>query len=240
MNSYVIPPASVTRIEFLNKYVDNKKVDYASNVQLQVSPGVIAYINRYDDRTKTGYRFSMEKFEGKTLRSKLTAESVRYDSAYHWIIRNYTIRDFNGLREEFRQGKVIDSIITIEPADFLISRYDAELMNTTQLREYIKRQKERGASNVKPFEIEYETRFASTIAAFILTSIGMSLSSRKVKGGMGMNIGIGLILSFSYILFSTISSSFAVSGSMSPRLAVWIPNIIYIIIAIYLYTKAPK
>ncbi|MBO8438911.1 MAG: LptF/LptG family permease [Bacteroidetes bacterium] len=240
LNSYVIPPASVTRIEFLNKYVDNKKVDYASNVQLQVSPGVIAYINRYDDRTKTGYRFSMEKFEGKTLRSKLTAESVRYDSAYHWIIRNYTIRDFNGLREEFRQGKVIDSIITIEPSDFLISRYDAELMNTTQLREYIKRQKERGASNVKPFEIEYETRFASTIAAFILTSIGMSLSSRKVKGGMGMNIGIGLILSFSYILFSTISSSFAVSGSMSPRLAVWIPNIIYIIIAIYLYTKAPK
>ena len=113
LNSYVIPPASVTRIEFLNKYVDNKKVDYASNVQLQVSPGVIAYINRYDDRTKTGYRFSMEKFEGKTLRSKLTAESVRYDSAYHWIIRNYTIRDFNGLREEFRQGKVIDSIITI-------------------------------------------------------------------------------------------------------------------------------
>lgn len=240
LNSYVIPPASVTRIEFLNKYVDNKKVDYASNVQLQVSPGVIAYINRYDDRTKTGYRFSMEKFEGKTLRSKLTAESVRYDSAYHWIIRNYTIRDFSGLRESFRQGKVLDSIITIEPSDFLISRYDAELMNTTDLKKYIDRQKERGASNVKPFEIEYETRFASTIAAFILTSIGMSLSSRKVKGGMGMNIGIGLILSFSYILFSTISSSFAVSGSMSPRLAVWIPNIIYILIAIYLYTKAPK
>ncbi|MEG2163648.1 MAG: LptF/LptG family permease [Bacteroidales bacterium] len=240
LNSYVIPPASVIRVEFLNKYVDNKKVDYASNVQLQVSPGVIAYINRYDDNLKTGYGFSMEKFEGKSLKSKLTAESVRYDSAYHWIIKNYTMRDFSGLREKLTTGARLDSMITIEPSDFIISRYDAELMNTTQLKHYIDRQKERGASNVKPFEIEYETRFASTVAAFILTSIGMSLSSRKLKGGMGLNIGIGLILSFSYILFSTVSSTFAVNGEMSPRLAVWIPNILYTFIAIYLYRRAPK
>ena len=240
LNSFVIPSANKTRIEFQNKYVSNKKVDYAANVQLQVSPGVIAYINRYDDNLKTGYRFSMEKFEGKSLKSKLTAESIRYDSAYHWIVRNYTIRDFDGMNETFRKGSRLDTIITIAPSDFLISRYDAELMTTPELNRYIKKQQERGASNVKPFQIEYEGRIASIFAAFILTSIGMSLSSRKVKGGMGVNIGIGLILSFTYIMFSTISSTFATNGDMSPRLAVWLPNILYIIIAIYLYTKAPK
>lgn len=240
LNSYVIPPANVTRIEFQNKYVKNKKVDYASNIQLQVEPGVIAYMSRYDNNTKTGYRFSLEKFEGKILKSRLTAQTVTYDSAYHWIIKDYMIHNFNGMREELTRGSRLDSIITIEPSDFLISRYDSELMTTSALKTYIDRQKKRGVANIKDFEIEYEKRFAMTAASFILTVIGMSLSSRKVKGGMGVNIGIGLLLSFSYILFSTVSSTFAVSGATSPRIAVWLPNIVYSIIAVYLYRKAPK
>ena len=240
LNSYVIPPANVTRIEFQNKYVKNKKVDYASNIQLQVEPGVIAYMSRDDNNTKTGYRFSLEKFEGKILKSRLTAQTVTYDSAYHWIIKDYMIRNFNGMREELTRGSRLDSIITIEPSDFLISRYDSELMTTSALKTYIDRQKKRGVANIKDFEIEYEKRFAMTAASFILTVIGMSLSSRKVKGGMGVNIGIGLLLSFSYILFSTVSSTFAVSGATSPRIAVWLPNIVYSIIAVYLYRKAPK
>ena len=240
LNSYVIPPANVTRIEFQNKYVKNKKVDYASNIQLQVEPGVIAYMSRYDNNTKTGYRFSLEKFEGKILKSRLTAQTVTYDSAYHWIIKDYMIRNFNGMREELTRGSRLDSIITIEPSDFLISRYDSELMTTSALKTYIDRQKKRGVANIKDFEIEYEKRFAMTAASFILTVIGMSLSSRKVKGGMGVNIGIDLLLSFSYILFSTVSSTFAVSGATSPRVAVWLPNIVYSIIAVYLYRKAPK
>ena len=190
LNSYVIPPANVTRIEFQNKYVKNKKVDYASNIQLQVEPGVIAYMSRYDNNTKTGYRFSLEKFEGKILKSRLTAQTVTYDSAYHWIIKDYMIRNFNGMREELTRGSRLDSIITIEPSDFLISRYDSELMTTSALKTYIDRQKKRGVANIKDFEIEYEKRFAMTAASFILTVIGMSLSSRKVKGGMGVNIGI--------------------------------------------------
>ena len=240
LNRYVIPPANVTRIEFQNKYVKNKKVDYASNIQLQVEPGVIAYMSRYDNNTKTGYRFSLEKFEGKILKSRLTAQTVTYDSAYHWIIKDYMIRNFNGMREELTRGSRLDSIITIEPSDFLISRYDSELMTTSALKTYIDRQKKRGVANIKDFEIEYEKRFAMTAASFILTVIGMSLSSRKVKGGMGVNIGIGLLLSFSYILFSTVSSTYAVSGATSPRIAVWLPNIVYSIIAVYLYRKAPK
>ncbi len=240
LSCYVIPPANVTRIEYMNTYVKNKRVDYASNIQLQVEPGVIAYMSRFDNSNKTGYRFSLDKFEGKVLKSRMTAQKITYDSAYHWKVQDYMIREFKGMRETLTKGTSLDTILTIEPSDFLISKNDSEMMTTPQLKKYIQRQKERGVANIKDFEIEYERRYAMTAAAFILTTIGMALSSRKVKGGMGLNIGIGLLLSFSYILFSTVTSTFAVSGLTSPLVAMWIPNVIYTIIAIYLYRKAPK
>ena len=122
------------------------------------------------------------------------------------------IRNYKGMKKEIRSGTTLDTIIPIEPRDFLISENDHEKMTTPELKAYIDRQKLRGVANIKSFEIEYQRRFAMAGAAFILTLIGMSLSSRKVKSGMGINIGIGLVLSFSYILFSTVTSTFAVSG----------------------------
>lgn len=236
--AYVIPPANVQRIAYQNKWVNNKAVEYGSNIQMQVSPGVIAYIARYDNNSKMGYKFSLEKFENKVMKSRLTAQSVKYDTLYKWTLNDYVIRNFDGLRETITRGSRKDSIIEIEPKDFLISDKDQEMLTNPQLKEYIKRQKERGVANIKNFEIELEKRYAMTGAAFILTIIGMSLSSRKVKGGMGINIGIGLLLSFSYILFSTVTSTFAVSGYTSPFIAMWIPNFIYTLIAIYLYRRA--
>ena len=236
--AYVIPPANVKRIEYTNKWVSNKKVEYGTNIQLQVAPGVIAYMSRYDNVSKNGYKFSLEKFENKVMKSRLTAQSVTYDTLYKWTIKDYVIRDFKGLRESIRRGSKMDTIIEMEPRDFLISKNDQETLTNEQLKTYINRQKERGVANIKNFEIELEKRYAMTGAAFILTVIGMSLSSRKVKGGMGINIGIGLLLSFSYILFSTVTSSFAVSGYTSSFVAMWIPNFIYTFIAIYLYRRA--
>ncbi|MDD2960793.1 MAG: LptF/LptG family permease [Muribaculaceae bacterium] len=238
LSAYIIPPANVKRIAYTNKYVKNKKVDYGSNIQLQVTPGVIAYMSRYDNYSKTGYRFSLEKFDKKVLKSRLTAQSIKYDTLYRWTVRDYVIRDFKGLKEEIKQGSQLDTIISIEPKDFLIAVNDQEMLTTPELRRYINKQKERGVANIKNFEIELERRYAMTAAAYILTLIGMSLSSRKVRGGMGVNIGIGIVLSFSYILFSTVTASFAVSGLTSPMIAMWIPNAIYIIIAVYLYRKA--
>ena len=231
--AYVIPPANVKRIEYTNKWVSNKKVEYGTNIQLQVAPGVIAYMSRYDNVSKNGYKFSLEKFENKVMKSRLTAQSITYDTLYKWTIKDYVIRDFKGLRESIRRGSQMDTIIEMEPRDFLISKNDQETLTNEQLKTYINRQKERGVANIKNFEIELEKRYAMTGAAFILTVIGMSLSSRKVKGGIGINIGIGLLLSFSYILFSTVTSSFAVSGYTSPFVAMWIPNVIYTFIAIY-------
>ncbi|MBQ8565948.1 MAG: LptF/LptG family permease [Bacteroidaceae bacterium] len=240
LSCYIIPPSNISRIEFTNTYVRNKRVDYGSNIQFKVEPNVVAYIARYDNSNRMGYRFSLEEFEGKTLKSRLTAQTIAYDSAYQWHVNNYVIRNLDGMRETITRGSRLDTIITVMPSDFLISPTDCETMTSPQLREYINRQRERGVANIKSFEIEYHKRYAMVAAAFILTAIGMSLSSRKTKGGMGINIGIGLLLSFSYIFFSTVTSTFAVSGATSPFVAQWIPNILYTIIAIFLYRTAPK
>lgn len=242
LSNYIIPPTNVHRIDYTNKYVKNKRVDSGNNIQLQVKPGVVAYMSRFDNNTKTGYNFSLDKFQGKALVSRLTATSVSYDSlkTYRWTLHNYMIRDFQGTKEIIRKGASLDSVITIEPRDFLISANDQETLTTPQITEYVEKQKMRGVANIVAFEIEKEKRYAATAAAFILTLIGMSLSSRKSKGGMGLNIGIGLLLSFSYILFSTVTSSLAISGLTTPFIAMEIPNVAYLLIGILLYIKASK
>lgn len=240
LTSFVIPPANVIRIKFQNKYIRDKAVTYAEHIQLQIEPGVIAYIGRYDNKRKEGNNFSLDKFEDKELVSRLTASRISYDSAYHWYIQDYSIRTFEGTKENITTGLEIDTVLAFAPSDFLIASNDFEQMTTPELYRHIEKQKNRGIGNIQSFEIEYHKRFASIASAFILTLIGASLSSRKIKGGMGINIGIGILLSVSYILFLTISSTFAVSGLVSPFIAAWIPNIIFAFIAAIIYRKAPN
>ncbi|MEE1206664.1 MAG: LptF/LptG family permease [Muribaculaceae bacterium] len=239
--AYIIPPANVERIAYTNQYVKNKRVDFGANIMLMVAPGEIAYMSRYDNVTKTGSRFSLWSFDSlKQMKSRLTAQSIYWDTLYSWQVRDYVIRDFTEGREYIRSGARLDTVIPFEPRDFLISENDHEMLTTPALSEYIDRQRNRGVGNIQSFEVEYHRRFAMIGAAFILTVIGMSLSSRKVKGGMGLNIGIGLVLAFSYILFMTVTQTFALSGLTSPLVAMWIPNFIYLIIAFVLYYRASQ
>lgn len=242
LSNYIIPPTNVKRIDYTNKYVKNKKVTTGLDIQLMARPGEVVYIGRFENNTKTGYRFSLDKFNGKELTSRMTAQTITYDSTrnYHWTVHNYMIRDFDGMKESIRRGERLDTIIPIEPRDFLISVNDQETLTTPQLSEFIEKQKNRGVANIKAFEIEKERRYAVAAAAFILTLIGVSLSAKKTKGGMGINIGIGLLLSFSYILFSTVTSQFAISGLTSPWVAMWIPNFVYLAIGFGLYYRARK
>ena len=240
LNSYIIPPSNIKMNEFKDQYVRNKKTVFESNIQLDVEPGTIAYLDFFDGPNNTGTGFSLDRFEGKELKSRLVASRIHWDSAYNWRVQNYTIRDFVGMKEKVTTGMSLDTTLAIIPSDFMISDTDAEQMTTQALKKYIDRQKKRGMENTQNFEIEYHNRFAMTFAAYILTIIGASLSSRKIKGGMGMNIGVGLALSFSYILFMKISSTFAISGITSAFLAAWIPNIVFAFIAAFLYVKAPR
>lgn len=241
LSAYVIPPANIKRINYTNTYVKNKAVDYGTNIMLMVAPGQIAYMSRYDNLSKTGYRFSLESFdESKRLTSRLTANSIKWDTLYQWRVYDYVVRDFRDDREYIDRGRMRDTSIAFEPRDFLISTQDHEKMTSPELAEYIRRQKLRGVGNIQSFEVEQQRRYAMTAAAFILTVIGMTLSVKKQKGGMGLNIGIGLVLSFSYILFMTITQTFAVSGLTSPFVAMWIPNFIYSIIAVILYRRTAR
>lgn len=244
LGAFVIPHGNVERLNFDQQYIHKKKVTTAENVQLYVDTGVVAYIQHFDNETKTGYNFSLDKFSNKKMVSHLTASTVQYDTLaqrrYKWKIRNYEVRELHGMREKITNGSEVDSIIMMEPSDFMYSRNQQETLTSPELYEFIKKQKMRGAANLSMFEVEFHKRFAAPFAAFILTVIGVSLSCQKRKGGMGLSLGIGMALSFSYILFETVSSTFAVNGGWPPLLSAWLPNIIFSIIAFVLYKRAPK
>ena len=244
LGACIIPHGNIIRQDFEAKYKNADKITSASNVQLMVGPGVIAYIQQYDDKTKSGYGFSLDKFEKKKLVSHMTASTIRYDTIsedrFHWKAQNYKIRTLKGLREEIKSGSVIDTLIHMEPMDLVFSKGQQETLTSDELRQYISKQTERGSSNVVQYEVEYHKRIATSFASFILTIIGASLSSRKRKGGMGVSLGIGLGLSFSYILLQTISATFAINADTPPILAAWIPNILYAIIAYFCYRQAPN
>lgn len=240
LGGYIIPPATAKMIDFEDKYIKKKKLDNARNVQMEVDKGIIMYIERYEVAENTGYRFSLEKFEDKKLVSRLTAETAKWDSAHHWKLSNYLQRDFNGMRESIKRGPEIDTTINVEPREFFITTAESAQLNVTDLGHYLDRQKNRGVGNIQGFEDEYYKRFSMPLAAFIMTLIGVSLSSRKVRGGMGLHLGIGLALSSLYILFSTFSTTFSVNGLMSAFVAVWLPNVVFLLVGIYLYYKAPK
>lgn len=237
LGSFVIPNSNEKLLNFENQYVKPFKSSNARNVQMEIEKGVIMYIERFEIESNTGYRFSLEKFEDKTLVSRLTANFVTWDSLYHWTINDYTIREFDGMREKMTRGSSMDSVINVIPKDFFITAEEAPQIPTDELRTYIRRQKERGVGNIQAFEDEYYRRFSSPISVLIMTLIGVSLSSKKIRGGMGLNLGIGLALSAIYILFITLSTTFAVNGGVPTLLAVWIPNITFLAIAVYLYKK---
>lgn len=244
LGAFVIPHGNVERLNFDQQYIHKKKITTAENVQLKVDTDVVAYIQHFDNDTKTGFNFSLDKLSDKKLVSHLTASSIQYDTLaqkrYKWKIRDYEVRELHGLREKISNGSELDSIIMMEPSDFMYSRNQQETLTSPELYDFIQKQKLRGAANLSMFEVEFHKRLAAPFAAFILTVIGVSLSCQKRKGGMGLSLGIGLALSFSYILFETVSSTFAVNAGWPPMLSAWIPNILFSIIAFVLYKRAPK
>lgn len=240
LGGFIIPPSNEKLLDFENEYIKKFKTNYARNIQMEIEPGVIMYIERFEIAQNKGYRFSLEKFEGKRLTSRLTAETITWDSAYHWTASDYLLRDFDGMRESIQRGASIDTTILIQPQEFFITAEESAQLNNIELKVHIDRLETRGIGNTNAFKDEFYKRFAMPLAAFIMTLMGVSLASRKVRGGVGLHLGIGLALSSMYIIFSTLSTSFSVSGAMSPFWAVWIPNLLFLCIGIYLYYTAPK
>ncbi|MDA3779374.1 MAG: LptF/LptG family permease [Bacteroidales bacterium] len=240
--SFIIPPANQTRLEFRYKYIKNPYRNKNKDIHRQIEPGTFIYMKSYNTKRSTGHKFSIEKFDDQVLKSKLISNYIKWDSTKNlWTIKKYYIRNYiSEGNEEIIKGESIDTVLNMLPEDFSRNEHYVETMNSPQLNKYIKNQKMQGASNITSFLIEKYRRIAFPFSTFILTLIGVSLSSRKVRGGMGMHIGAGLLLSFSYILFMRFATLFAISGSLHPLFAVWLPNIIYSIIALFIYRLAPR
>ncbi len=240
LGGWVIPKASQKMLTFTDKYVEKFTRENARNVQMVVGEGTVLYIESFQMRTHMGYRASLEHFEGKSLTQRITADRIRHVKDYDWRLEGYVKRDFDGMRESLVQGQAMDTIIPILPEELFITAEQAQQMNNKELYEYIQKQRERGAGNVKAFETEWYSRFAGPLGAFIMTLLGVTLSSKKVRGGIGKNLGIGVTLTAAYILFSTVSTTFSVSGVMSPFMSVWLPNIVFLIIALVLYLRVRR
>ncbi|HUX96724.1 MAG TPA: LptF/LptG family permease [Bacteroidales bacterium] len=243
LTNFVIPRANLKRMDFEDKYYRSagRKVT-VENIHRQVFKDIYVFMGSYNPISQRGQNFTIEKFNsGGRLESKLSSPTVVFDTASNkWSAMNYTLREITDKQEVITKGKQLDTTLTIRPSDFSRDPGFVGTMTYRELDDYIKLLQMQGSDELKLFLIEKHRRFSNPFAVFILTLIGVSLSSRKVRGGIGMNIGIGLILSFSYILFLQFASQFSLKGSLNPMLAMWIPNIIYTFIALALYKMAPK
>lgn len=240
LGNYVIPPANKKRVDFSNMYIWTKKAGIEKNIHRQIEPGVFVYIDSYNPSTDAGYKFTIEKFVDRKLVSKLSANSIKWDREKKtWVASDYSIRTIDGYTEKITTGNEIDTLLNMVPEDYQVIENVVETMTLPTLNEAISTLKLRGVNTID-YEIEKHKRRSGPFSAFILTIIGVSLASRKIKGGIGFHLGLGLLLSFSYILFMQVTTVFATSASLAPWLAMWIPNIIYGVLAFYLYRWAAK
>ncbi|MCF8227161.1 MAG: LptF/LptG family permease [Bacteroidales bacterium] len=242
LSDRVIPDANRIKLKFEEQYIHKTPRRFSEkNFHRQIEPGIYVYLENYSTLSKVGYNFALEKFDGNKLVSKLIADQIRWDTVSgKWSLRRYYQRDINGMEEVITTGRSKDTTLNIRPEDFARRTTIVETMSLKELDEFIRQQKMQGESNVKAFQIERHKRIAFPFSTFILTFIGVAVSSRKIRGGIGLQIAIGVIISFSYILFMQFSSQFAIGGLLPVMLAAWIPNILFMIVALILFKMAPK
>ena len=242
LNLFVIPEANKTRLEFENQYIKQRFKGVGRNVHYQISENEYVFAESFSSWNNTAYRFTLERIENDRLVSKISAESAVYDTTKgSWRLKKYFIREYNAdLTDKIRSGRQIDTIIPLTVKDFYLTENTVETLTYSELNELIETQQMRGDANVKFALIEKNTRFALPFSAFILTIMGVALSSKKRRGGIGWNIGIGIALAFTYILFLRFSQMFVHTGALPPAIALWLPNVVFTIIAVFLYRIAPK
>ena len=239
--SEIIPPGIRERLKFEYKYVEHKQFESSlDHQQLKISDNEIIYVERYDLTKNIGYRFSYDKFDGKKLVERVTAMRLQYDSLYNWTAYNCMHRKFVDLKEEVTTTSEMKMELNMIPKDFIKVAKEYEQLTTSEIIDYLEVQRKRGLSGLNAYELELQKRIANPFAAFILTLIGVSVASRKSRGGTGFHIFIGFLLSVTYILFNMVSSSLTIKGGLNPTISVWLPNVLYLAIGIYLYKIAPK
>lgn len=241
LGNFIIPASNQLRLDFEYEYLKSPYKNRDKDIHMQIEPGTFIYIESYNIQKNIGYKFSIENFEKNELKKKLYSSYIQWDEQKEkWTIYNYIEREINGLYEEINKGEQKDTVLNLRPKDFNFRLSMVETMNYYELNSFIDKEKMKGSKNLVFHLIEKHKRIAFPFATIILTLVAVAMASRKVKGGIGLHLGIGLLISFSYILFMQISTTFATNGDLSPIVAVWIPNLMFSLLAIYLLRKAPK
>lgn len=241
LNHYIIPKANKNRLLFENTYIRNPYLFKDRNVHRQINPGEFIYFESYNTENNTGYRFSMEHWEEFVLKKKLNANTVRWDTVKSkWRVENYTIRELDGDREKLTQGLYLDTVLGFTPREFTRRLNNVEMMTTPQLNAFIARKTLEGSDELPWYYIEKHQRTSYPFSTYILVLIGVSIAGRKVRGGIGLHIVYGLLICVSYILAMKVTTVYATNAGLDPLIAVWLPNLLFAGLAVYLYRFAPK
>jgi lipopolysaccharide export system permease protein len=243
LSLWIIPVSQRTCVAFEQEYIPRRKeFKYDRHIYRQVEPGTFLYLRGFNDKSLKASFLAIEKYEGSSLLSTLEASDATFErETKRWTAQRYITRYFDDEEHEtFKQHRNLDTLLNLDIVELGNLKQLVKTMNIVELNEFVDQQRAKGSDSIRHLEVERHTRFAYPLGTFILSLIGVSLSSRKVRGGTGLHIGIGIALCFSYIMLNRVFEEFAKGGSLPPMLAVWLPNIIYAVIAIYLYRKAPK
>ncbi|MBI9035545.1 MAG: LptF/LptG family permease, partial [Bacteroidales bacterium] len=239
--NFIIPDTNKIMVEFEDKYINGPRRSGDKNVHMQISPGTHIGVESFNVGKQRGHKFSLEKFENGTLIYKIEADKIQWDTAAKlWQIKKYTSRRIHEMSETIVKGDVMDTILELQPEDFTRKVEDLKTMNYWELNEFLERERIRGTKKLRQYEVERFTRLSFPFSSLILTLIGLAVSSRKVRGGTGLHLGIGLTLAFTYILFMKVAAVFGTNGNANPLVAVWVPNVVFGFLAVYLLKKAPK
>ncbi len=242
LTNFIIPNTNKDYFEFNEKYLASERRVKNTNIHMQINQNEHAYVESFNLKDNKARFFSLEKFDNNmNLTRKLSAEFAMYDTVKQsWQLINWVDKEIKDDTEIISKGKTLDTIINLKPFDFSIRETDLMTMDWWEIRKFIAKEKMKGANNIMAYEVEKHNRIAFPFANIILALIGVAISSRKVRGGIGMHLGIGISLTFGYILFMRVTTVFSTYANLDPLIAAWIPNIIFALITVYLIHKAPK
>jgi lipopolysaccharide export system permease protein len=262
LNGWIIPNATKSRLAFEMEYLKSKYYFEKQNIHIQVASDTYLYMKNYNNNNQTGYHFTLEKFDRNRLTEKLTASRIVWDSTKRkWTLHDWTIKKVEGIFQESKspdgvpavevskpakektfvqKGVDMDTALVIHPKEFESDyrKYDGLTLN--ELEDQIRTLRARGSTGIEVYEVEKYTRYTSPVTIYILVFMGLIVSARKSRGGTGPQIALGFLLSFIFILFFTLFRTFAENGSMPPQISVWIPNIVFGIISIFMYKYVPR
>lgn len=244
MGFFLVPKASEGFKNFRYMYLignGQSEMRETSDVYRQISDTEFIFVSNFNQEAKTGYNFVYEKFDGEKLVYKITATSIQWNQKTGtYNLLNYNKRTIGELDDKIESQSAKTLKFKFDLDDLTPVVYIAETLNLTDLNKFIDKERKRGSSNINVYLVVKYRKYSIPISAFILTIIAVAVSSMKRRGGMGINLAIGIALAFSFVFLDKIFGTMAEKSSIDPLIAVWIPNVVFGILAFYLLRNAKR